>query len=315
MNRDKKLVSVLVPSYNHSKYICDCLDSIKNSNYTPLELIIIDDGSTDESPELIKKWTSANKKYFDRIVFIEQENIGVCKTLNKLIRLAAGDYCAFLASDDKIITDGITSRVVALENNSNWLAVYGDCKLIGDASQLLSSSAISYLYNANKLALINTCSIDKELILNWSVPGPGFMARKECFDLKNGVGLYNEEIFLEDRDYYLRLLAKKALGYIDVPVAEYRIHGFNSSRNESLIPRYAKALMESNARNINKFRGLSRLYLMVVTFNYAATIRFAEEKSFNSLFMKITSKILTVIVIRWHKLLMLTSGYRRFRRG
>lgn len=302
-----QLVSVLIPSYNHSKYIVECLESIKSCDYSLLELIVIDDGSTDVSVDIINSWLSCNKDYFERTVFVQQKNAGICKTLNNLIALAQGDFLVFIASDDKILPEGISQRVAALQKNISWLAVYGDCTLIDSNSEIISKSAMSYLYKVNKLALLNSNYIARELILNWSVPGPGFMAKKECYDTSRGVGLYNEDLIFEDRDYYLRLLSKNALGFIDFSVAAYRLHGFNISRNTKVLklsPRMISALHKSNIQLIKEFHGFTQFCLKVVTFYCYYTSRFLENKNITNLSMRIAAKTITLIVYKIHSVIV-----------
>ena len=93
---DEKIVSVIMPSYNHADYIEKAIRSVFEQTYTKIELIVIDDGSTDNSKEILKELA---QRYEFKLIF--QQNSGVCKTLNRAIRdFATGDYIALLASDD-----------------------------------------------------------------------------------------------------------------------------------------------------------------------------------------------------------------------
>src|SRR5688572_17565849 len=90
-------VSICIPSYNHSRYIKDCLLSIFNQTLQPLELIVIDDGSTDNSPEIIKDVLSGCPFEAELIV---RENRGLQVTLNQGLEIAKGEFFAVIASDD-----------------------------------------------------------------------------------------------------------------------------------------------------------------------------------------------------------------------
>lgn len=307
-NIEIPLVSVLVPSFNHSKYVIECLESVRDSDYNYLELIVIDDGSTDNSVELIDSWLNRNKSHFARTVFIQQENAGICKTLNKLVKIAHGAFLVIVASDDKLLSHGISIRVAALQENPDWLAVYGDCTLIDSSGEILANSAMTYLYKANKQALINSNFIARELILHWSVPGPVFMARRKCYDTTQGVGLYNEGSSFEDRDYYLRLLSKRALGYIDLPVAAYRLHGSNISRNVDFEPHLISTIHKSNFDRINDFQGLTQLCLKIVTVRSYCGYIVHEDKNIINLTKYFIARVITVIAYKIHTI-MVYSNY------
>lgn len=97
-NKKEPLISVIVPIYNVQKYIRQCLDSIILQTYKNLEIILIDDGSKDDSLKIIKEYEKKDK----RIKVLTQKNEGVSKTRNKGIALSKGDYISFIDSDDYI---------------------------------------------------------------------------------------------------------------------------------------------------------------------------------------------------------------------
>ncbi len=104
-----ELVSVLIPLYNHEQYINECLDSIKNQTYSNIEVIIVNDGSSDNSEKIVKQWIENNPNL--NIKYISQENQGVTKTLNKMIGLSKGEYITLCASDDVLKEESIEKRV------------------------------------------------------------------------------------------------------------------------------------------------------------------------------------------------------------
>ena len=95
---EKPLISVMVPCYNTSKYLAKCIESILNQTYKNLELIILSDGSTDGSVEIMKEYA----KQDNRITVIDRENKGVAISRNELIENAKGDYLMYVDSDDTI---------------------------------------------------------------------------------------------------------------------------------------------------------------------------------------------------------------------
>ena len=93
-----KKISIIIPVYNAEKYLKCCLDSILNQSYKNLEIIIINDGSTDNSLKVIEEY----KKNDNRIILISQKNQGVSKSRNNGLELATGDYIMFIDPDDWI---------------------------------------------------------------------------------------------------------------------------------------------------------------------------------------------------------------------
>lgn len=101
METKKTLISIIVPVYNTEKYIERCLDSIMKQDYPNFEVILVNDGSTDESGIIIQKY----KEKYKNISYIKQENKGVGAERNAGIKVAKGDYISFVDSDDLIMED------------------------------------------------------------------------------------------------------------------------------------------------------------------------------------------------------------------
>lgn len=104
----KPKVTVIIPVYNAAKYIGRCLDSVLRQSFQDYEILVINDGSTDESDIILKKYV---KDYPNKIRYVKQKNIGVAKTRNKAIRMAKGDYVSFIDNDDYVDEDYLKSLV------------------------------------------------------------------------------------------------------------------------------------------------------------------------------------------------------------
>ena len=112
------LVSVVMPVYNGEKYLKEAIDSVLSQSYQNIELVIVNDGSTDSGSQIVKKYTDP------RIRFVENEsNSGIVYSRNKGLESATGKYVATLDSDDIALPDRIEKQVLFLENNSE----YGMC--------------------------------------------------------------------------------------------------------------------------------------------------------------------------------------------
>lgn len=256
------LVSVLIPLYNHAAYISRCLDSILEDGYPCVEIIIIDDGSKDNSAALAGQWRSENKAdAVTRFELITRPNKGLTKTLNELVSLASGKYIALLASDDYLLPGGITARLEYLQSNLHKLAVFGDCIVVNEQGEQTHASGIADLYGGHIDCLVNDDLLATELIFNWCVPGPGFMATAKMYNM---IGLYDESLTIEDWDMYLRIVATGKLGFVSSPVAAYRYGSGNSVLNINSRATQLRALIQTAWQNSSRFQGLNRFGLLYV---------------------------------------------------
>lgn len=108
----KPTLSVIMANYNHSKYIGEALDSIVSQSYKPMEVIVIDDASTDNSIEVIQQFVKRNTNV--RLI-VNEKNMGVVGTVEKLLNLAGGDYVFGIAADDKILPGFFEKSMELLE--------------------------------------------------------------------------------------------------------------------------------------------------------------------------------------------------------
>lgn len=290
------LVTVFVPVYNHEKYIETCLNSIAAEDYPSLELLILDDGSKDNSYPIAKQWADRNRERFINIQCKTQSNSGICKTLNRLLSDASGRFCTMVASDDALISGGIQARVKTLQEHPEWLGVFGDAETMDENGCIYQSSALREEQGADLQALLNPDRIAHELMLRWSIPGPVLLCRREAWDTSKGVGTYDEELFLEDRDFYLRLLSRRALGFVNVPVARYRIHSSNACRDRSVRNRLRETLWKSNLKNIKNFKGSLKWILMLQTKERFTAL---HGMPLQRLFFKILLALFRVRYRRW----------------
>lgn len=251
------LVSVIIPCYNHEKYIERCLSSILNDKYENKEIIIIDDGSKDSSVQVITGFIKNHDK--NKIIkFYKQENCGVVKTLNRLIDIASGKYVALIASDDELRNDGIFNRVEYLKNHPEKKAVIGNALVIDGNDNILKKNAAVDLFRAKSKLLNSKKYFNTELILQWSVVGPCLLLEKSVY---NEIGNYNENYRIEDRDFYLRLVENNMLGYLDDVVAGYRVHGLNMSLSAATDKVRIECAIINQAHANSQKHSIERLFL------------------------------------------------------
>lgn len=221
---EQPLVSVIVVSYNHSKYIRENLDSIKAQTYPNIELIVADDASKDNSVEVFEAWLSENnysaKKNFHK------QNTGLATTLNECLEIVSGKYVKLLAADDYLHPESIEKGVNEISKSDNIGFVFSDMYYVDNNSQFLERNLFSseiYHHSPEKLKdeLLNRCFICAPTTLI------SFKAIKDT-------GKYNPSKIVEDYDRWLRIIISGyELRCIPEKLAYYRSHGENISSNSN----------------------------------------------------------------------------------
>lgn len=205
------LVSIIIPSYNHEKYVIDSINSVLNQTYQNIELIVIDDGSKDNSVSIIR---DLSKKYGFK--FINRENRGLSATLNEGIKISSGKYISILASDDKIIEYKIEKQVQFMEENPDYMASYGNRIIIYgkiERKDIVNNAKSGWIFHELLTAKI-------------SIPALTSIINKSVF---NYIGYYDENLWIEDWDMWLRIAEKYQIGYLNEYLAYYRKHDTNIS--------------------------------------------------------------------------------------
>jgi len=273
------LVSIVIPSFNHERYIEECLDSIKRDPYPNIEVLIMDDGSFDNTFEIAKKWRSKNKTCFKYFSLKKQANKGVAITVNDLIKNSMGAFIVPLASDDKLIPGKLADRCNFLSEKADCFAVFSDCKVINEFSDVISSSALFNFRKSNLIAYKTKENIAEELIMNWVLPGPIIMFKRICFFGKDNIGFYDTSGATEDREMFLRLILLNGLEFMPLKVSEYRVHLENSCRPVSKEKKSAhyKMRLIAEEKYVNYFTGVKNAYLKISSLRFKLIIRRLDE--------------------------------------
>lgn len=217
------LVTIVVISYNHSRFLVECLNSIQSQTYGNIELIVADDASTDNSVPVIEAWLLENnriaKKQFHQI------NTGVVQTLNECIALAQGKYIKLLAADDYLAPTCIEKSVTFLEQeDQQYGMVFTDIYAVNNDSEILPDYA-----DYNALASCGPETFNKELL-----KGNRIAALSVCMklDVLKETGAYDTEFLTEDYYRWLKIAEKYLIGYIPEKLAYYRFHDSNISKHK-----------------------------------------------------------------------------------
>ena len=227
------LVSVLIPAFNHERFIQRCLDSVLEDPYPAKELIIIDDGSTDRTAERIDEWIAQHCMALP-IEYVRRENKGVVATLNELAARANGEFLRLGASDDYLLPGGLEAQVRYLQAHPGKGAVIGDSIVVDPEGNKIHGSGMCDLHGADKRLYRTDEGIRRAVISQWAIGGPVAMIRSGALETVNR---WTEGLRIDDWDFFLRLAARDALGFIDVRVCAYRLHGTNLSKTRNVAAR------------------------------------------------------------------------------
>ena len=276
-------VSVIVPAYNHESFVEEALDSVLHEGYPDLEIVIIDDGSTDGTWQRIQAWCNQHAGELP-LVAERQENAGLTTTLNRLLGKATGKYAAMLTSDDRFLPGGIAPRVDYLESHTGILAVFADCRVIDVHGHVTLEHGIGFGGRRVRRRLLHDPA--REIVEHWGVQGPVIVYERESI---LALGGYSEELRLEDWDLYLRLAARGAIAYLDLMVSDYRWHGGNTVGRSDYAAALAKELRLVAWRSRRMFRGHLYVELVHETASWAARAARLEKRWISWLGWRIAS--------------------------
>jgi len=183
-------ITVLVPSYNHASYVERTLRSIFGQSLSPEKLIVIDDGSKDESVADIER-VLAECPFPSKL--IARENRGLCATLNEGFAMCESEYFAYLGSDDVILSTALEQQVALLEQRPNAVLAFGHSYLINSDDDIIDSTA-SWTDFADRDLL-------PHLLAGQVFSSPGVVYRSSALRRHR----WNEDAILEDYELYLKL--------------------------------------------------------------------------------------------------------------
>jgi len=207
--KKNKMISIIVSIYNSDKTLVSMIDSVLYQTYKNFELILINDGSKDNSSNIIKKYLKKDK----RIVLIDKENSGLTKSLNIGLKRVKGDYIARLDADDIWKKDKLEKQMKFLEENKDYF-------LVGTAYDEIDEEG-SVIYVNQRTKLLITDNIIRENIVKFNpFLHSSVLFRKEILDT---IGFYNEKFkYTQDYEYWIRIMSKYKVANIDETLASRR---------------------------------------------------------------------------------------------
>lgn len=253
------LISICIGSYNHARFISSALDSVLADTYGNKEIVVVDDGSVDNTPDLVETYAFHHGAYGVPIRLIRGSHGGAAHAFNAAISVARGAYLALLASDDQLVSGGLETRQSYLASHEGKSVVFGDARVINAEGSLIYGSALWDMWHADPQRYTDDANLRHEFIWHWAMPGSVIMLARQAIDT---VGLFDATLSVEDWDFCLRAAARGAIGYVDMPVACYRLHGDNSNLSSAARLGHLLDLRRTSLRRMGEFRFPDRLALL-----------------------------------------------------
>lgn len=261
---DKPLVSVLIPAYNHAAFIARTLQAVREQTYPHMELLVHDDGSSDQTRQVLERELPACRAVFQRVEFSSAPNQGSCRTLNLLIGKAKGEYLYLTASDDYPEPSAIEKEVSFLQNHPDYVLAVGDCRFIDqDGRPCGWDKDQNVTRDKNKTAYRTFAEfLSKQKKLNFSSPSfgsyaslytgnyipNGYLWRKAAADK---IGPFTPQAPLEDFWMMLQLAKIGKMKFLPEVLFSYRQHEHNQIKNKARMDalthktrRYEETLLE-----------------------------------------------------------------------
>lgn len=216
-------ISVIIPAYNCQNTIVECLNSVFAQTLQPVEVIVIDDGSTDETRERIEQ-------FGDRVMLICQANQGASRSRNRGVATASGKWIAFLDSDDIWLPDKLTRQISSLQTRcwSHTNSLYIGFEQDGTTRR----TDLSEQFGGHVL---------EQLLMDNFITTSTVLIRKDVFEAAAGFDSTMDP--LEDWNLWLKLAKDYPIAYVEEPQAHYRIViGSASRKARSVLPVHLKVI-------------------------------------------------------------------------
>lgn len=237
-NVSMEKVSVIVPCYNGEKFVDRCLESIYRQDYPQIELIVIDDGSVDESKKKIMAW---EKKFHERnseLVYLYQENQGPGAAINSGLKLITGDFVILLDIDDEFLSGALSEKVEYLKENVDVDVVRSNGWIVKNNRKYL------FVYEENEKSKEDIfLSLLRGETNNWA--GSYMVRVKALFDFYPEREIYKSR-YGQNLQFLLPLVYKKRCGFIDKPHMNYIQQENSLSQTEDPENAISKSLENAN---------------------------------------------------------------------
>ena len=220
------LVSVICLCYNQASFVVEALESVVNQTYSNVELIIVDDASTDASQQVIRQWLNNQPREYKHLLL--NENVGNCRAFNRGYALSSGQYVIDLAADDLLHPERIAKGVAKLEQlDKSWGVEFTDAWFIDEEGEV-TGSHYPRSTNGELLVKVPAGYVYTELLKRYFICAPTQLYRREVLE---DLGGYDETLAYEDFDFWVRAGKKYKFAFTpELLVSKRKVEGSWSSK-------------------------------------------------------------------------------------
>lgn len=221
------LVTIITPAYNRASYLDETIQSVLNQDYPNIEYIVLDDGSTDNTREVLRKYTG-------RIVWETHPNMGETRTVNKGFGMAKGEIIAVVNSDDPLLPGAVSTAVAFMQAHPDIVVAYPDWDYLDPQSKVTGHTQVreyDYLYMLKR---------------HFCTPGPGAFIRRKAIEM---AGMRDPEFkYVGDFEFWLRLGLYGKFARIPNTLATFRVHPGSASVADK-----GRAMADEHIRLMRKY--------------------------------------------------------------
>ena len=248
-------VSVIIPTYNRPELLTKSINSVISQTFGDFELIVIDDCSPDNTPNVLGRFSDERMK-----VIRNSSNMGIAAVRNIGVRGSKGEYIAFLDDDDEWLPDKLEKQLTVMEKGPGSTGcVYTGCMIIGaDGSDAVRTSVPVY---RNRVL--------KELLLENFITTSTLLLRKSCFDR---AGLFDERFpYGEDYDMWIRVAEDFEFDFSPEPLTKYRVHQTTMTRNYTAVINGLERILSKHRKLFAQNKRAYSNHMLVLGVSYCYT--------------------------------------------
>jgi glycosyltransferase involved in cell wall biosynthesis len=225
------LVSVVVPCYNQAHFLDEAVESVLAQSYSRFEIVVVDDGSTDNTSEIAEQYRGVR--------CIRQDNQGLSAARNSGLRYSEGEYVVFLDADDRLLPEALQAGIECLKSHPECAVAFGPYRLVASDGSFLKQRRQPVVDEDSYAALLKRNYIGVPAVM---------MYRRAVFE---SVGGFDSSVDASaDADLYLRIARRFAVCSHETVVAEYRQHGVSMSSNSARMLRASLTVLRKQRRHV-----------------------------------------------------------------
>lgn len=236
---DPPLVSICIPTFNAARWIRESLTSAQAQTYQPIEILVVDDASTDDTVELVESLRNVRTR-----IIVNELNLGMVNNWNKCVTLAQGKFVKFLFQDDLLYPECVQEMMRPFLADESMGLVFSPRDIILDANKDTASTR-GWIQRCTtlhtKFKVLKEANSGRQLFLeylkgefcgNWVGEPSCVMIKKECFER---LGSFNETMYQNcDVEMWLRIMFFYQVGFVDKKLSAFRFHADSASQANAL---------------------------------------------------------------------------------